>query len=66
MAKYRKTAIVYSEMDGTFTFDNGREIVICNDEDSVAEMVEQMLWPLMKPLLNAEKDFKIIIEDGTD
>ena len=49
MATYKQTATVYSEPDGTFTFDNGREIVICNDKDSVGEMTEQMLWPLMKP-----------------
>lgn len=66
MAKYRKTATVYAEPGGSFTFDNGRQIVICDDKDSVGEMTEQMLWPLMKPLLESEKDFKIIIEDGTD
>lgn len=66
MANYKKTATVFSEQDGTFTFDNGHQIVICKDKDSVGEMVEQMLWPLMKPLLDAGKDFKIVIEDGTN
>lgn len=66
MATYKQTATVYSEKDGTFTFDNGREIAICNNKDTVGEMTEQMLWPLMKPLLDAGKDFKIVIEDGTD
>lgn len=66
MATYKQTATVYSEPDGTFTFDNGRQIVICDDKDSVGEMTEQMLWPLMKPLLDSGKDFKIVIEDGTN
>ena len=66
MATYKQTANVYSEQDGTFLFENGRQIAICDDKDSVGEMAEQMLWPLMKPLLDSGKDFKIVIEDGTD
>lgn len=66
MATYKQTAIVYSEQDGTFMFDNGKKIVVCPNKDYVGEMTEQMLWPLMKPLLDSRKDFKIIIEDGTD
>ncbi len=66
MPIYKQTATVYSEQDGTFTFDNGRQIVICKTKDNVGEMTEQMLWPLMKPLLDSGKDFKITIENGTD
>ena len=66
MAIYKQTATVYSESDGTYTFDNGRQFVICNNKDFVEEITGQMLWPLMKPLLDSGKDFKIVIEDGTD
>lgn len=66
MAIYKQTATVYAESNGTFLFDNGRNIVVCNDKDSVGEMTEQMLWPLMKPLLDSGKDFKIVIEDETN
>ena len=66
MAIYKQTATVYSESDGTYTFDNGRQFVICKNKDVVKENIGQMLWPLMKPLLDSGKDFKIVIEDGTN
>lgn len=66
MAKYRHTAVIYAESDGTFTFDNGINVAICHDKDMVGEWVKTMLWPLMRPLLDAKRDFKIIVEDGTD
>lgn len=66
MATYKQTAIIYAESDGTFTFDNGRQIVFCKDKDSVVEITEQMLCPLMQPLLDSGKDLKIVIEDETN
>ena len=64
MARYRQTASVTQiEPEGTFSFDNGQRIEIVFGKDAVGEITEQMLWPLMKPLLDAGKGFRITIDD---
>lgn len=63
MANYKKSAAIVAEKDGTFTFDNRREFVICNDKHDVGLYLEQMLWPLIEPLLDAGEHVKIIVKN---
>lgn len=57
---------IYPEPDGTFAFDNGRQIRVCENADSVGENLEPMLWPLIERALKAKKPITITIQYGTD
>lgn len=59
-------AEIYPEPDGTFAFDNGRIIHICNTRDDVGADLKQMIWPLIAPALKAKKPITITIQYGTD
>ena len=62
----QKKVEIYPEPDGTFAFDNGRTIRICDDADDVGAQLESMLWPLVVRPLEARKPLTITIEYGTD
>lgn len=61
-----KKVEIYPEPDGTFAFDNGRKIHICETRDDVGEDMEEMLWPLLEPALRAKKSITITIEYGVE
>lgn len=59
-------AEIYPEPDGTFAFDNGRVIKICNNANDVGAELEEMIWPLIAPALKVKKPITITIQYGTD
>lgn len=59
-------AEIYPEPDGTFAFDNGRVIKICDNANDVGAELEEMIWPLVEKPLKARKPLTITIEYGTD
>ena len=59
-------AEIYPEPDGTFAFNNGKIIYICNTLDDVGADLEQMIWPLLEPALKSKKPITITIQYGTD
>ena len=59
-------AEIYPEPDGTFAFDNGRVIKICNNANDVGAELEEQIWPLIAPALKAKKPITITNQYGTD
>ena len=63
---YKRTAKIYPEQNGIFAFDNGRTTQICTDADIVGAYLEQMLWPLIEPLLKQDKPIRIEIHEDKE
>lgn len=63
---YKAKAEIYKQPDGKFAFENGQQIIICNDPDDVGANLEQILWPLLIKPLQEGKPITITIADGTD
>lgn len=59
-------AEIYPEPDGTFAFDNGRVIKVCDNANDVGAELEELIWPLIEPALKAKKPITITIQYGTD
>ena len=62
MGKFKKTVEAYPQREGDWALDNGRKIFICKNADAVGNNLEQAIWPLIAPALNAGREVKITIE----
>lgn len=60
--RYKETATITPNMDGTYKFDNGRNAVMAANADDAGALLEQQLWPLLEPALKAKKPITITIQ----
>lgn len=59
---YKKKAHVFPESGGTFAFETEFEKKKSRNKDVVGENLEELLWPLVEPLLSQGVGFSITIE----
>jgi len=59
---YSKVAHVHPAPGGTFEFETEFETKQCQNKDVVGENLEELLWPLVEPLLSQGIGFNLTIK----
>ena len=57
--------IIPAENGKYFAYTKEKNL-LCKDADAVGEGLEELIWPILAPLLESNKPITIIISNGTD
>lgn len=62
MAYKRKVVLAKNQL-GEWVFDNGKKLLfVGDDKEKIAEYIEQVLWPILAPVINAGRPASITVE----
>lgn len=63
MAHYERTARIYPNKDYGFEMETVDSYMMAENMDEVGENLEELLWPIIFPLLNNKVPFTITVQN---